>query len=69
MDLVQQMAEAFIILIRTGAVMRVVYCFVRMGIDEDESAMYKKRARNVVVFYVIAESIWQLKDMALGYYG
>ncbi len=69
MDLIKQMADAFIILIRTGAVFRVVYCLVRMGINEDESAMYKKRARNAVVFYVIAECIWQLKEMVLGYYG
>jgi len=69
MDLIKQMADAFIILIRTGAVFRVVYCLVRMGINEDESATYKKRARNAVVFYVIAESVWQLKEIVLGYYG
>ena len=69
MDLIKQMTDAFIILIRTGAVFRVVYCLVRMGINEDESATYKKRARNAVVFYVIAESVWQLKEIVLGYYG
>jgi len=40
-----------------------------MGINEEESAMYKKRARNAVVFHVIAESVWQLKEIVLGYYG
>jgi len=29
---------------------------------------YKKRARNTVIFYVIAESIWQIKDLILYYY-
>ena len=57
MDLLKQMADAFVMLIRTGAVFRVVYCLVRMGMSEEESAMYKKRAKNVVVFYVIAEGI------------
>ena len=69
MDLIKQMADAFIMLIRAGAVFRVVYCFVRMGMNEEESAMYKKRARNAVVFYVIAECIWQMKEIVLGYYG
>ena len=69
MDLIKQMADAFIMLIRVGAVFRVVYCFVRMGMNEDEAAMYKKRVRNTVVFYVIAECIWQIKELVLGYYG
>lgn len=68
MDLIKQMADAFIMLIRVGAVFRVVYCFVRMGMNEDEAGMYKKRARNAVAFYVIAECIWQLKELILGYY-
>ena len=67
-DLIKQMADAFIMLIRAGAVMRLVYCFIRMGASEEESAMYKKRARNMIVFYVLAECIWQLKDLVLGYY-
>lgn len=69
MDLLKQMADAFVMLIRAGAVFRVVYCLVRMGMNEEESAMYRKRARNTVVFYVIAECIWQLKELVLGYYG
>ena len=31
-------------------------------------AQYKKRARNTVIFYIIAESIWQIKDLILYYY-
>jgi hypothetical protein len=69
MDLLKQMADAFVMLIRAGAVFRVVYCLVRMGMNEEESAMYKKRARNTVVFYIISECIWQIKELVLGYYG
>lgn len=68
MDLIKQMADAFVTLIRAGAVLRVVYCLVRMGMNEDEAGMYKKRVRNAVVFYVIAECIWQLKELVMGYY-
>ena len=35
---------------------------------EEQAAQYKKRARNTVIFYVIAESIWQIKDLILYYY-
>lgn len=56
-------------LIRLGAVFRFVYCMVRMQSEEEEQARYKKRAKNIIVFYVIAESIWQIKDIVLYYYG
>lgn len=69
MDLVKEMADAFVMLIRVGAGLRVVYCFIRMGASEDESSMYKKRAKNTLIFYIIAESIWQIKELFLGYYG
>ncbi|GAA0778393.1 hypothetical protein GCM10008908_35260 [Clostridium subterminale] len=68
MDLVKEMADAFVMLIRVGAGLRGIYCFIRMGASEDESAMYKKRAKNTLVFYILAESIWQIKDLVLGYY-
>jgi hypothetical protein len=69
MDLIKQMADAFVMLIRAGAAFRVVYCLVRMGMNEEEAGMYKKRVRNTIVFYVIAECIWQLKELVLNYYG
>lgn len=68
MDLVKEMADVFMILIRVGAVFRVIYCLVRMGASEEEGSMYKKRAKNTVIFYIIAECIWQIKDMVLVYY-
>ncbi|MDT8717058.1 mercury transporter [Clostridium sp. 19966] len=69
MELVKEMADAFVMLIRVGAVLRVVYCFIRMGASEDEGSMYKKRAKNTLIFYILAESIWQIKELVLGYYG
>ena len=68
MELVKEMADAFVMLIRVGAGLRVVYCFIRMGASEDEGPMYKKRAKNTLIFYILAESIWQIKDLVLGYY-
>ena len=56
------LSKAIILLVRVGAVARFIYCMVRLA------AQYKKRARNTVIFYVIAESIWQIKDLILYYY-
>ena len=59
------LSKAIILLVRVGAVARFIYCMVRLAAAE---AQYKKRARNTVIFYVIAESIWQIKDLILYYY-
>ena len=62
------LSKAIILLVRVGAVARFRYCFVGLAAAEEQAAQYKKRARNTVIFYVIAESIWQIKDLILYYY-
>lgn len=59
---------AIVSLIRIGAVARFVYCMVRLSAAEEEATQYKKRAKNTIIFYIIAESIWQIKDLVLYYY-
>lgn len=61
-------SNAIILLVRVGAVARFIYCLVRLTAAEEQAAQYKKRARNTVIFYIIAESIWQIKDMILYYF-
>lgn len=60
---------AVISLIRAGAVFRFVYCMVRLQGAEEEQTQYRKRAKNAVLFYIMAESIWQIKDIVMYYYG
>ena len=60
-------SNAIILLVRVGAVARFV-CLVRLTAAEEQAAQYKKRARNTVIFYIIAESIWKIKDLILYYY-
>ncbi len=59
---------AIISIIRAGAVFRVVYCMVRLQAADDEQAQYKKRTKNTILFYILAESIWQIKDLVMAYY-
>jgi len=61
-------SNGIIFLVRAGAAARFIYCMIRLAGAEDDAAMYKKRAKNVVIFYIIAESIWQIKDIVLYYY-
>ncbi len=68
MDRLREMADAFLLLIRMGAVLRVVYCFIYIAMDEEQAGSYKRRLKHTVVFYILAESIWQIKEMVLSYY-
>ena len=60
---------AVIVLIRAGAVFRFIYCMVRLQGAEEEQAQYQKRVKNTVMFYVMAECIWQIKEIVFYYYG
>ena len=62
------LSKAIILLVRVGAVARFIYCMVRLAAAEEQAAQYKKRARNTVFFYEIAESICKIKDLIMYYY-
>jgi len=68
MDLIDEISKAIIMLIRVGCVARFIYCMLRLSAAEEEATQYKKRAKNTVIFYILAESVWQIKDLILYYY-
>lgn len=66
--MIDEISKAVILLIRVGCGARLLYCLIRLSAAEEEATQYKKRAKNSVIFYIIAESIWQIKDLVLYYY-
>ena len=66
---VDDISMAAISLIRLGAVFRFIYCMVRLEGAEEEQIQYRKRAKNTVLFYVLAESVWQIREIVFFYYG
>ena len=60
---IDDISMAAITLIRLGAVFRFIYCMVRLEGAEEEQVQYRKRAKNTVLFYVLAESVWQIKEI------
>lgn len=69
MTTIHELSVAIVSLIRLGAVFRFIYCMIRLEGAQEEQAQYKKRAKNVVLFYVLAESVWQIKEIVFYYYG
>ncbi|QWU13174.1 hypothetical protein SAMN04487895_11744 [Paenibacillus sophorae] len=64
----EELAQALIVFIRLGCVCRFIYTMIRLSGADEEASKYKKRSRNVVLFYILAESIWQIKEIILFYY-
>ncbi|WP_018751900.1 hypothetical protein [Paenibacillus sanguinis] len=64
----EELAQAVVLLIRVGCIFRFIYTMIRLSGADEDASKYKKRARNVVIFYILAESIWQMKELILFYY-
>ena len=65
---IDDITNAILIIVRLGVVARFIFCMVKLiGADED-AGRFKKRAINAVIFWIIAESVWILKDLVLYYY-
>ncbi len=68
MQMIDEVSKVVVWLIRAGAACRLCYCLFRMISADDDLAMYKRRAKNTLVFYIIAECVWMIKDMVMKYY-
>ena len=68
MQYVNDISNAVLILIRLGAAFRAVFCLIRMITAEEEAPQFKKRLRNTVVFYIVAELAFVFRDIAMYYY-
>ena len=68
MPYIDQISMAVLILIRVGAAFRAVYCLIRMITAEEEAPQFRKRLRNTIIFYIIAELAFVFRDLAIYYY-
>lgn len=65
---VDDITNGLMIIVRLGVIGRFVFCMVKLiGADED-AGKYKKRAKNAVLFWILTESVWIIKDLVLYYY-
>ncbi len=68
MQMIDDISKVVVWLIRAGAAFRLCYCLFRMISTDDDSAMYKKRSKHTIVFYIIAECVWIIKSVVMNYY-
>ena len=65
---IDDITNAILIIVRLGIVARFIFCMVKLISADEEAGKFKKRAINAVIFWIIAESVWVLKDLVLYYY-
>lgn len=68
MQYIDDISRAVIILIRAGAACRVVLCLVKLITAEEEAPQYKKRIRNTLAFYIVAELAFVIKGIIIYYF-
>jgi len=68
MQYVDDISNVVLILIRVGVVFRLIYCLLRLITAEDEAAQFRRRFRNAIVFEVVAELVFVLKGLIIGYF-
>lgn len=58
------------VVIRIGVVCRIVFCLLKIILNNDEGSVpeYKQKIKNALVFLVISECIWIIKNMIFSYY-
>jgi len=65
---VDDITNGLMIIVRLGVVGRFIFCMVKLIGAEEEAMRYKKRAKNAVLFWILAESVWIIKDIVMFYY-
>ena len=65
--IIDELSKIMIGIIRTGVILRFTVCMISLQRADDEVEGVKKRIINLIVFYIIAESIFQIKDILFFY--
>ncbi|MDR2089119.1 MAG: mercury transporter [Clostridiales Family XIII bacterium] len=68
MTYIDEISKSVIVLIRAGAVCRIMLCLVRLMTSEEEAIRHKKRIGNTLAFYVAAELAFVMRDIFIRYF-
>lgn len=55
-------------IIPIGVTARVIFCLIKMIYDEEAQSSYKKKISNTIVFGILSELIFVIKDLVIEYY-
>lgn len=55
-------------IIPLGVTLRCIYCFIQIICNEDERKINIKRIKNALIFLLISQVIFAIKDIIIYYY-
>lgn len=59
---------AVLLLIPGSVVIRVIICCIQIAADSEQESLYKRQAKNAVLFAIIAESALALLTLCYNYF-
>lgn len=69
MDVLNEIIDVLRIgIIPIGVTARVIFCLIKMIYDEEAQGTYKKKISNTIVFGILAELTFVIKDLITRYY-
>ena len=69
MDVLNEIISVLrIAIIPIGVTARVIFCLIKMIYDEDAQGSYKKKISNTIVFGILSELTFVIKDLIATYY-
>lgn len=68
MEELKALYYVFMVVIPIATAVRVIYCIV-LSSTGDENGQYKQRAKNAVVFCIVALVLYSFMGLFLGYFG
>lgn len=70
MDIINRLIQVLRVgIIPAGVTLRVIYCFIKMMYSEDEVVVYKKRIVSIIIFGIVSELVFVIKDVIFWYFG
>ena len=69
MDIINEIINLLkIVIIPIGVTFRVIFCLTKMIYDEEAQSSYKKKIKNTLVFGIIVELCFVIRDLIVLYY-
>lgn len=66
-DTLKYLLLAVLAAVPVGTTIRVIICLLRMRTDPEQESLYKRQAKNVVIYAVIAECAWSILTLVYNY--
>ena len=69
MDVLNEMISVLrVAIIPIGVTARVMFCLIKMIYDEEAQGTYKKKISNTIIFGILSELTFVIKDLITKYY-